>query len=152
MTPHGNGNDDHGRYEALLMKAVDGLIETDELDTFESHLESCEACRDELAGFRDIKTATDALRDRMAADAGAIRIERAPGTQALTWIGWLALLIGYVVLFGWSGWQLWQDASIPMWVRFGIGAIGFGFMALLLRVLWTRLRTYGSDPYREIDR
>lgn len=142
---------DHDRYELLLVKAVDGQLGPEERARLDEHLKTCARCREELGDFLAIKKTTDAMTERILADARLEPPREAPATRALMRSGFLLILAGLALLVGFAGYQLFSDPAAPLAVKAGTGAVGLGALAVLAHLLWRRLHGAGKDPYREID-
>lgn len=141
----------HEAWEILLMKAVDGVLDTDERTRFDAHLVGCERCRDEFDDFSAIKEGTDLLRARILADARIESPRPSPTQQRLFGLGTLMCVIGALILLGFSVFTFFADVGVPLPLKLGLGLVGLGGLILFLLVARTRLRAIGSDPYSEID-
>lgn len=144
---------EHEHYEALLMKAVDGLLSASERDELDAHLADCEVCGAELADFRRIKETTDAMTQRILQD---VAIEPPRETRPVRWFlgtSFLVMLLGALLLGGFAAYSLFGDPKVPLVVKIGSGAMALGLLGLLAYVLRVRARAAGGrDPYEEIDR
>lgn len=141
----------HERFEHLLVRATDGLLEPDELAQLERHLEQCERCRDELHDFRRIKEATDAMTARILADASIEPVRPGAATRGVLSLGFLLLAAGALVLVGFAAYLFFFVSPPPLWVRLGVALGALGGLLLLGHVLRVRLRALKRDPYREVD-
>lgn len=148
MSPSKN----HERYEALLMKAVDGLLTPSERTELDAHLASCPDCAAELCDFMAIKETTDAMTERILADADLEPFRPSAPARTVLSIGFLALLAGGFLLLSYAAYALFVDATVPLVVKVGTGALGAGILVLAAYVLRVRIRSLGRDPYEEIDR
>ncbi len=146
------GHPSHDHYEGLLMKAVDGLLSDDERRELDEHLASCESCAAELADFRDIQQTTDAMTERILADA---QIEpprlTAPARGAVK-LSFALLLAGLLILLGFAGYQMALDSAVPPLIKVAVALVTAGLLGLLGYALRVRARALGRDPYEEIDR
>lgn len=142
---------DHERYEILLVKATDGLLSAEERRALDEHLAGCADCRAELEDFNLIKETTDAMTERILADA-TIEAPREPGTaRGILGLGFVLLLCGALLLLGFAGYTLFTDAQVPLIVKAGAGALGLGVLVLSAYVATLRRRAARRDPYKEID-
>jgi anti-sigma factor RsiW len=139
-------------FEALMMKAVDGVITADERAELEKFLEENPERRAELADFSRIKEVTDHMTERMMIDVKIEPFRRSPAASAYTTAAFLLLLAGTLVALGFALNAFFFDAAVPLVLRIAILAAATGALALFLRVLWIRARASGRDPYEEIDR
>lgn len=141
----------HELYEMLLMKAVDGLLSTEEKSKLDEHLEGCAACRAELADFREIKKSTDVMTERILKDAEIEPPREGPGARSVLGVGFALLLAGALTLIGFGLYTLMSDSTVPMPIKAGTGAAGLGALVLLVYVARIRLRAMHKDPYKEVD-
>ena len=140
------------RYEELATKAVDGLLSGGEEKELEEILSNNPQWREELEDFVAIKKTTDAMRNRIAADARIEPPRESDTTRRGLSMGFLLMVIGMMVLLGFGAYELMRSDEIPLWWKVGYGLLGSGILGLFLYVLRNRIRSYGEDPYREIDR
>ncbi len=145
------GDRPHEHYEALLMKAVDGLLSADERRELDDHLACCEACAAELSDFRDIKRATDAMTERILRDAQIEPPRPAAPTRAVLKLSFTLLLVGLLILIGFAGYRMAIDAQVPPLLKLAAALTGAGLLGLFGYVLHIRARAAGRDPYEEID-
>lgn len=140
----------HERFEALLVKASDGLLDEAESREFFTHIEACASCREELEGFTRLKEMTDMLRDRIALDA-RVGLKREPPAvrhwvQAMTAL----VLVGALVLLSQAAYELIQEEP-PTVFLIGIAVVTAGILGLIAPPLIRRLTHARHDPYQEID-
>lgn len=144
---------EHEHYEALLMKAVDGVIAADEQRELDAHMKTCATCARELDEFTDLKETTDAMTQRILQDA---RIEppRETGVARVAIsLSFAAMIVGGLLLAGFAGYTVLTAPDVPTVVRVGAILMGLGSLGLLGYVLSLRWRARGGrDPYEEIDR
>ncbi|RLB64283.1 MAG: hypothetical protein DRI90_04955 [Deltaproteobacteria bacterium] len=146
------GHRSHEHYEALLMKAVDGLLSADERGELEDHLTSCEACAAELSDFQDIKRTTDAMTERILCDAQIEPPRPAAPAVALLKLSFTLLLAGLLILMGFAVYTMAIDSQVPLLIKVAMALVGAGLLGLLGYALRIRARAVGRDPYEEIDR
>ncbi len=143
-------------YKDLMMGYLDGELDSQQKQTFETHIETCRDCRSELEEFRHLKQITDEVTLREPEDKiwqqywGNLynRIERG--------IGWLLFSIAAVVLLIYGGFKLIEgivrDPSVGMLLKIGLLALLAGLAILFVSVLRERLYFWKKDPYKNIRR
>ncbi len=138
-------------YEALLMKAVDGVLSASERQELDAYLTEHPELTAELDDFTHIKETTDAMTARILRDAQIEPPRPTASTRTLISGSFLLLLTAVLLLLGWAGYHIAMDADLPPLVKvaFGLGAVGA--VGLLGYVLCVRVRASGRDPYEEID-
>ncbi len=139
-------------FEALMMKAVDGFLDADEAEALERWLAANPDRAKELEEMVEIKEVTDHMRRRLVADARIEPFRETGGARAMSWLMFAMIFAGLALLAGFSVTQLLSDPTVPAAIRWGAGLVTAGALGLFARVLWTRLRSLGSDPYEEVDR
>lgn len=138
------------------MAYLDGEMEAGEQGSFEAHIGACPRCRAELARLRDVKEVTARMKFVDLEDRdwnlywGRVynRMERGAG--------WVLLSIGAIVVLSYGAWKafagLWNDDSVPILIRIGIGCALIGFVVLFVSVARQRLYARARDPYRGVKR
>ena len=142
---------EHEYYEILLMKLLDSEISSQEKGELEEHLKVCEDCREELSDFREIQDVTDQVRQRILQDAKIESFQDSGGRRLIWLFGFLLILFGGFLLFGFATWHFWMDQTVDLVVKIATLVIGSGLLVLFSYVLWIRVRGYKHDPYKEID-
>lgn len=139
-------------FEALMMKAVDGFLDPAEAEALDRWLAENPDRAHELEQMVEIKEVTDQMRTRLTADARIEPFRESPGTRAISWLMFALIFAGLAVFAGFAVAQLLSDPNVPPAIRWGAGLATAGTLGLFARVLWTRLKATGSDPYEEVDR
>ena len=144
-------NREHEPYEALMMAAVDGVLDDAQHRQWQQHLAGCVTCQSEFEDFQHIKEVTDAMTVRIQRHA-SIEPPR-PGALSRSWLAGSMLLIvtGGLLLLAFGGYALWQDPSVPLWSKAAWALMGSGTLGLFLYALRARWRAASRDPYQEID-
>lgn len=141
----------HETYEALLMKAVDGLLTPSEREIFQAHLEQCLECQQEYLDFQAIKQTTDGIRQRILQDAQISALQHSLPARFSRVLGFLLLLVGYLLFVGLVGHRFFVNPNVPLFQKIIAGLIATGTLTLFGQVLIHRLKTQKSDPYDKID-
>lgn len=143
---------DEAYFEALMMKAVDGFLDRAEAEELDRWLAANPDRAAELEEMTSIKEVTDQMRQRLMADARIEPFREDGGARAMSWLLFTLIFAGLALLCGFGVVQMLSNAEVPGAVRWGAGLATAGTLGLFARVLWTRIRSMGSDPYEEIDR
>jgi predicted anti-sigma-YlaC factor YlaD len=142
--------------QKLMMGYLDGEISDDEKKLVEKHLNECERCRKEFDSFTRLKEVTDKVKladlneDIWAGYWKGVyrRIERGAG--------WFFLSIGIIILTAFGVFQffknLFQDPTVSIIVKIGVGALALGVIVLLISVLRERVFAYKHERYKEIEK
>jgi hypothetical protein len=139
-------------YEALLMKAVDGLLSPEEKTELDAYLAEHPELAAELDDYSDIKETTDAMTTRILQDANIEPPRPTAPTKALLSGSFMLVLAGALLLLGFAGYQFAIDSEVPMLVKIGAALAGAGLLSIFGYTLRIRMRAAGRDPYEEIDR
>ena len=137
--------DDQATREALMNRAVDGLITEAEGTALAAWLSTHPEDDALLSDLRAIKSTTDAVTARILADAalGTFGPTPAPVRLAFLLLALSALLLGGFGLF-----HLYSaDAPLILRVAATLALVGGGL--LFARAVWPRLSA--RDPYEDID-
>ena len=65
-------------------------------------------------------------------------------------IGWISLILGFVILTTYGGYVFLTDLEIDVWEKWGAGLLWAGILALLATVIWERYKESGNDPYKDV--
>ena len=142
---------DSARLEQLVNKRVDGVATAAERAELDRLVAERPELADELADLIAIKEVTDAMRDRICADAMIEPPRPRPATRRLLGASYALALLGAALMLGFAATRLVGDPTVPAAVRLGVALAGLGLLGLLGYALRVRLRGAGRDPYRRID-
>jgi len=138
-------------YEMLMMKAVDGELTPSEEKEWLAHLETSPEFQEEWADFKEIKDATDFLRQRILADAEIEPFRESNGVKMMSGLAFSMIGIGALLLLGFSVYSFYMDDTVPLLIKIASSLAGGGCLILFLYLLGVRIRGYQNDPYKEID-
>lgn len=140
------------KYRHLLVGLLDRELDPQESAEVNEHLIRCSECRDEHKRLREISGKLEAIAFEEPSDAVLRRLWRNPFSR-LGRIGGIILVVaGYAALICYSLFEFFTGGKENFWVRVPVAAIVIGFLILLLLVILERVKTYGKDPYRGIER
>jgi len=142
----------HERFEVLVMKATDKMIDGPEQQELDAHVLGCADCAAELRDFGLIKVATDALAARLRSTARIAPPRPRQAERTITTVALLAILVGALMLMGFGIRMYWIDMTIPTIVKLGSTLVGGGLAVLMSMLVFGRIRDAGKDPYKEVDR
>ncbi len=146
----------HRDVQEKLPLYVAGELPEAELAEITAHLNSCEACRRELAAFREMNSLLEPLRlpdppDTMWDnywDGIYNRIERG--------LGWILFSLGAIVVlfFGFSRLirDMLADPTVPPLIKWGVLFVGGGLVILLVSVIREQLFFRKTERYKEVRR
>ncbi|MCP5104956.1 MAG: hypothetical protein GY950_16335 [bacterium] len=140
------------KYKGLMMGLMDGELSGEEAGEVNSHLIRCEACREEYA---ELQKTSDKLKDISLAepyDAVLDRVWKSPYSRLSRNFGVFMILGGWVVLLVYSIFEALRSSQEAFLPKTTMAVMVVGFVILLVSVLRDRIKTYKSDPYKEVQR
>jgi|TARA_Y100000310_G_scaffold132256_1_gene131313 hypothetical protein len=141
-----------GRYKGLLIGLIDQELTAEESAEINDHLIRCSDCRDEYEELRRSSDKLKAVSFEEPTDEQLNELWRNP-FHRLVRIGGLAMMIGgYLALLLFGAYQFITEPEEDTVPRFLIAAITIGFVILLVQVILERLKSYKTDPYKEVKR
>ena len=140
------------KYKALLMGLMDNELTPEELHEINSHLEKCAACREEYEQLRQTANRIETVSLKEPQDEMLRKIWKSPYSRFIRFTGLFLALSGWLVLLFFGIIEMLRDNSEPALPRIAVTAMIVGFVLLLAYVIWERISTYQSDPYKEVER
>jgi len=136
----------------LMMRRLDGLASSDEVNELETHLAGCGNCSAEWADFRVTKDATDRMRNGIIFDDVLDEIEAGLVARLSRNVASGLLMAGALVLLVFGVIETLLSDQIPLAVRSGAALLGAGFLLFCWETIKWKMRTYARDPYRDVVR
>jgi anti-sigma factor RsiW len=140
------------KYRHLLVGLLDRELDPQESAEVNEHLMRCSDCREEYERLRETSGKLESISYEEPSDEVLRRLWRNPFSRLARIGGILLVVAGYAFLIGFALFEFFTSGEEDMWVRVPVAAIVIGFLILLLLVILERVKTYGKDPYREIER
>jgi predicted anti-sigma-YlaC factor YlaD len=137
--------------ESMLSGYLDGALTQRERQLVSLHLESCAACRGELAEMAAVRGAAQSTAFALPADDQWGELPHTAGSRALRLGGWTLAVVWLAVVLA-SGLIELLHAPVPVWERVAIAGAVAGFALLLLSVLLDRLDELRHDRYRRVQK
>ena len=144
------------RFQTLLMKAVDGELNSDERSEFEEFIGKDSDCRKEWREMKKVKEVTKSMNFKsLPAEAWDNywvnvynRLERG--------LAWILFSIGTIILLTYGGFKAIEsiiaDPQLAGFLKAAILMVIGGSVILLVSVVREKLFTRKSDPYKEVQR
>ena len=140
------------KYRHLLVGLLDKELNPQESAEVNEHLLRCSTCREELERLGETSSKLETIAFEEPSDEVLRRLWRNPFSRISRIGGLLLVLGGYAALIGFALFEFFTSGEEDLWVRVPVAAIIIGLLILLLLVILERVKTYGKDPYREIER
>ena len=138
-------------YQGLLMGLMDGELTPEESVTINDHLRRCARCRDEYEELREAAGKVAAISFREPQDEVLRTLWKSPYSRFTRNAGLVLVLAGWLTLIVYAGYEFLRQGEIDVPSVAG-AAVWVGVAILVLSVVRERLRTYKTDPYREVER
>lgn len=140
------------KFRPMLVGLLDRELDPQESAEVNEHLMRCSACREEYERLRETSGKLESVAFEEPSDEVLRRLWRNPFSRISRIGGILLVIAGYAALIGFALFEFFTSGEEGFWIRVPVAAIAIGFLILLLLVLLERVKTYGKDPYREIER
>ncbi len=137
--------------DELLSGYLDAALTQSERQRVALHLESCAACRDELAELAVVRAAARGTAFALPADGEWGELPRSSGSRLLRLGGWTMVGLWMAIVASCGAVEL-AHASVPTWERVAVAGGVAGFVLLLLSVLLDRLHDLRHDRYRRVQK
>jgi predicted anti-sigma-YlaC factor YlaD len=139
-------------YQGLLMGLLDGELDPEEAQSVNTHLHRCAGCRQAYEQLRQSGKKIEAVSFTEPQDEVLNSLWKQPYSRLTRNASLLLILAGYLVLILFGIYEFIQDRSEAILPKMATVAICVGFLVLLCSVIRERLRSYKTDPYKEIER
>lgn len=136
----------------LLSGLVDDELQTDEKVQVNDHLQKCSHCRRELEDMRKTAGILDSVPELEIHEHELDEMWKSPYGRFTRFSGVVLVLVGYAVLIFYGLYEFLISDKEGVVPRMALAAIVVGFLVLLGRLVFERLRTYGNDPYKGVKR
>lgn len=139
-------------YRPLLVGLLDRELNSQEIAEINEHLIRCAACREEYEMLRETSGKLETVAFENPSDEELRRLWRNPFSRLSRVCGLVLIIAGYVALIGFAVFEFFARGKEDFWHKLPIAAVIVGFIILIASVVLERVKTYGKDPYREIER
>jgi hypothetical protein len=135
----------------LLSGFIDGELTQQQRQLVTLHCEDCKACRENLAGLRELRERVGTARlsevgeDEWRESMNDSTVELTRG------IGWLLFIAGLLIVAGIGVGVFIFDPGIPLGMKLLMIAIYGGLALLLFSVLRQRLIERKTDKYKDVE-
>jgi anti-sigma factor RsiW len=135
-----------------MMGLMDNELTEAEASKVNSHLICCAACREE---YRQLQKTTAALKDISCAephDDVLDKVWKSPYSRFTRNFGLFMVLGGWIVLVAYAIYEALSSSREALLPKTAMAVVIVGFLILLVSVILGRIKTYKSDPYKEVQR
>jgi len=139
-------------FKGLLVGLLDGELTPDENRQINEHLTRCASCRAEYEQLRETTGKLTAISFREPDDMVLAQIWKSPFSRLARNTSLVLIIGGYAGLMGYGLFESLTSGTKELPAKMGLAAIVLGFLILLVQLTRERVRTYKTDPYKEIER
>ena len=140
------------QFKGLMVGLLDGELNADEARQINEHLGRCAACRREYEALRETTGKLSAVSFQEPTDAALAQIWKSPYSRLARNGSLLMIIGGYAVLIGYGLYEFLASGKEELPAKTAVAAIVLGFLVLLTQLVRERIKTYKTDPYKEIER
>jgi len=149
MTAH---TDNCNTYKGLLMGLMDNELTPEESQEVNSHLIRCAHCREE---YHRLQHASDKLKGISFTEPQDRELEKlwkSPYSRFARNFSLIIILAGWLILLAFGIFEALRAPGEPLLPKMAIAAMILGFVVLLVSVIRERIKTYKTDPYKEVEK
>ena len=139
-------------FKGLLVGLLDGELTPDEARQVNDHLTRCAACRAEYEQLRETSGKLAAYSLQEPDDVVLARVWKSPYSRLARNTSLIMIIGGYALVIGYGLFEFLTSGKQELPAKVGIAAVAFGFLILLVQLIRERVKTYKTDPYKEIQR
>lgn len=139
-------------FKPLLVGLLDGELTAEETREVNEHLMRCASCRADHESLRLTTGRLSALSYREPADVVLAGVWKSPYSRFARNASLALVLCGYALVLGYALFEFFTVGREALPVKAGFAALTIGFLTLLTLLVYERVQTYRTDPYKEIER
>ncbi|MCK5004251.1 MAG: zf-HC2 domain-containing protein [Candidatus Aminicenantes bacterium] len=139
-------------YKNLMMGLMDNELTEEESINLNKHLIRCSSCRDEYSLLSETSAKLEGMVLKEPDDKILDKVWKSPYSRFARKAGLIMVILGWLIMMLYSAYELLfikETDSIP---GFAFVIILTGLAILFITVLRDRIKTYKTDPYKEVDR
>jgi len=144
------------RFESLLMKAIDGELDSDEAKAFSHFIETFEFCKNEWEELSKLNKITGGIQMKLPEPEKWEQYWSHIYNRLERGIGWILFSVGMIILLSTGGYYAIQaflsDPDIPLPEKIGLSAFFLGSAILIVSVVREKLTLRKSDKYKDLVR
>jgi RNA polymerase sigma-70 factor (ECF subfamily) len=138
--------------QGLLVGLLDGELTPDEARQVNEHLTRCATCRTEYEQLRETTGKLAAISFQEPDDAVLAQVWKSLYSRLARNASLIMIIDGYALLIGYGLFEFLASGREELPAKLGLAAVALGFLILLVQLIRERVKTYKTDPYKEIQR
>ncbi len=139
-------------FKGLLVGLLDGELTADEARQINEHITRCAACRAEYEQLRETTGKLAAISFHEPDNMVLAQMWKSPFSRLARNTSLVLIIGGYAGLVGYGLFELLTSGTKELPAKLGLAAIVLGFLILLVQLIRERVRTFQTDPYKDIER
>ncbi len=139
------------QYKPLMMGLLDNELTADEARSVNDHLTRCDGCRTEYAELKETSGKIAAISFSETSDNELRKLWKSPYSRLARGSGIFLVLAGWLALVGYALYGAIRATETVTFPHFAVAAVLLGTVVLLITVIRDRIKTYKTDPYKEVD-
>jgi anti-sigma factor RsiW len=139
-------------FKGLLVGLLDGELTPAETRQINQHLIRCAACRREYEELRETSGKLAAISFQEPEDVVLAQVWKTPYSRFARNMALVLIIGGFLGLIGFGLFEFLTNGREELPSKMGTAAVALGFLILLVQLIRERVKTYKTDPYKEIDR
>lgn len=139
-------------FKGLLVGLLDGELTPEESRQINEHLTRCAACRQDYEHLRQTTGKLAALSFHEPTDAALAQVWKSPYSRLARTLSLGLVAGGYALLIGYGLFEFFSRGKEAWPAKVGLAAVVLGLVLLLALLIRERLKTYKTDPYKDIER
>jgi len=139
-------------YKALMMGRMDNELSDEEAIRLNDHMIRCSSCRREFAQIQKTSAKLDGMGLREPDGEIVEKTWKSPYSKLTRNFGIFMVVAGWLIMILYGAYEFIvtkETASIP---KYAFVVILAGIVVLFTGVLRDRIRSYGNDPYKEVEK
>lgn len=142
--------------QVLLMGYLDNELDAQQRSDVEAHLDSCAACRAERGAYESLERMVRSMESYSESERALERYWNQTWNRTERKLGWSFTGIGAAIMVGFGLFEFtrsfWNDPSVPLVMRIGVGLGCFGVLVLLGSLIRERIMLRKKERYTEVQR
>lgn len=142
------------KFKLQIQALADGELLLDDKQTSDLflHLSGCSECRNGYYETVKFKSRLRVNGDFKPTEEWFTSIEKKRSNKVIRRIGYILILMPYLLIVGLGMWELFTDGSETLLIKGSIAAIISGVVLLLIYTIVGRVKESKTDKYKEIIR
>lgn len=140
------------KYKKLLMGLIDDELTSEEITEVQQHLARCAECRKEYDELKRTGTKIKKVSFEEPEDIVLKSLWRSPFSRFARISGLILVMGGWIALLVYALIESLSQGDEPVFTRIAVAAVFIGFFVLLATLIRERIKTFKSDPYKEVER